>query len=82
MSRQVQWTKHALRAASRLDPPTRERILNEIESFAATGRGDVKKLKGQLEGLYRLRVGGWRVFFSAEGQDLVIRAVRARGDAY
>lgn len=82
MSREVQWTKRALRAASRLDRPTRERIAKEVESFAATGQGDVKRLKGKLDGLFRLRVGDWRVFFSKEGSQILIRAVRPRGDAY
>lgn len=83
MSWKVQWTKRALRVASRLDRPTRERITEEIESFAATGQGDVKRLKGRLVGILRLRVGEWRVFFSKEeGQILLIRAVRPRGDAY
>jgi hypothetical protein len=34
--------------------------------FAATGRGDVKALKGALKGRYRLRVGKWRTFFSLD----------------
>jgi mRNA interferase RelE/StbE len=80
---EVQWTNRALRVASRLDRPTRERITKQIESFATTGQGDVKRLKGGLEGLFRIRVGEWRVFFSKEeGQLLLIRAVRPRGDAY
>lgn len=82
MSREVQWTQRALRTTSRLDRPTRERIVTEVESFAATGRGDVKRLKGKLDGLYRIRVGDWRVFFSKEDTHLLIRAVRPRGDAY
>lgn len=82
MTRQVQWTRRALRAVSRLDRPTRERIGREVESFAATGQGDVKRLKGKLDGLFRLRVGDWRVFFSEEESRLLIRAVRPRGDAY
>lgn len=82
MSRQVAWTKRALGATSRLDRPTRERIVQKIEDFAATGQGDVKRLKGQFEGLYRLRVGLWRVFLSQEKDLLVVRAVRPRGDAY
>ena len=55
MSREVQWTHRALRAVSRLDRPTRERIARGIESFAALGQGDVKRLKGKLDGLFRLR---------------------------
>jgi mRNA interferase RelE/StbE len=81
VSREVQWTHRALRAVSRLDRPTRERIARGIESFAALGQGDVKRLKGKLDGLFRLRVGDWRVFFSEEDDRILDRAVRPRGDA-
>ena len=82
MSSQVVWAKRALGVASRLDRPTRERILQKVEDFAETGQGDVKRLKGPFEGLYRLRVGIWRVFLSQEEDYLIVRAVRPRGDAY
>jgi len=83
VSRQLQWTNRALRVVSRLDRPTRERLTKGVEAFAATGQGDVKRLKGAKQGLFRLRIGEWRVFFSNEpGQVLLIRAVRPRGDAY
>lgn len=78
----MQWTNRALRVASRLDRPTRERITKQVESFAATGEGDVKGLKGKYRGIFRLRVGEWRVFFSKEEDHLLIRAIRPRGDAY
>lgn len=50
------------------------RVIQALESFAATGLGDVKALKGALKGRYRLRVGKWRVFFSLDqpGNILVI----------
>jgi len=83
VSWQVQWTKRALRATAKLDRPTRERIVESVGRLATTGQGDVKRLKGEHRGLLRLRVGGWRVFFSkAEDRLLVIHAIRPRGDAY
>lgn len=83
MSWQVQWTKRALREVSRLDRPTRERLVNGVDSLAETGQGDVKRLKGMKQELFRLRIGEWRVFFSKEaGGVLLIRTVRPRGDAY
>jgi mRNA-degrading endonuclease RelE of RelBE toxin-antitoxin system len=53
-----------------------------VESFAATGEGGVKGLKGKYRGVVRLRVGEWRVLFSKEGDHLLIRAIRPRGDAH
>lgn len=80
MSWLVRWTNRALRVAARLDRATRERINREVETFTATGQGDVKRLKGTKHELFRLRVGGWRIFFSKEEDRLlVVRAIRPRG---
>jgi mRNA interferase RelE/StbE len=44
---------------------------------------DVKKLEG-MEGLFRLRVGGWRVIFDRQDElkIIAIEKIRPRGDAY
>lgn len=42
---------------------TAMRILTGLNSYARTGQGDVKALEGDLAGLLRLRVGGYRVLF-------------------
>lgn len=55
MTWDVQWTNRALRVASRLDRPTRERITKQVESLAATGEGDVKRLKGKYRVLFQGR---------------------------
>ncbi len=45
---------------------------------------NVKALTGKLKGLYRYRVGDWRVIFRlrAEQQIVEIIAILPRGDAY
>jgi len=54
-----------------------------LEAFAATGRGDVKPLKGALKGRYRLRIGKWRAFFSLDQSgNVVVTDVDNRGQAY
>jgi mRNA interferase RelE/StbE len=58
----VTWTDRALRDADRLDHRPRERVFAAVERFAATGRGDVKRLQGR-DGESRSRVGDVRVFF-------------------
>ena len=58
-------------------------IVLALEVFAATGRGDVKALKGALKGRYRLRVGKWRVFFSLDQPgSIVVSDIDNRGQAY
>ena len=46
-----------------------------MQRFATENVGDVVKLAGQ-GGLYRLRVGDWRVIFAYEDGGLVVLALR------
>jgi mRNA interferase RelE/StbE len=45
---------------------------------------DIKKMKGEWEGFYRLRIGTTRIIFTANigSGDLEIYAIGARGDIY
>jgi mRNA-degrading endonuclease RelE of RelBE toxin-antitoxin system len=66
-----------------MDRSEAERIANALETFAATGLGDVKALKGALKGRYPLRVGKWRVFFGRDQPGhVVVIDVDNRGQAY
>ena len=83
MSLQVEWGRRALKAVSRLDRPTQERILTAIDDLAQQSRGDVRRLEGVNPASYRLRVGNWRVIFSyLDPATILILRVRPRGDAY
>ena len=83
MKRLLVYKPAAQRELERLDRSDAERIVGTLEVFAATGRGDVKALKGALKGRYRLRVGKWRIFFSLDQPgNLVVTDVDNRGQAY
>ncbi len=47
-------------------------------------KNNIKRLKGDLEDLYRLRVGRYRIIFRKNGKELVILIVRIghRKDVY
>ena len=76
----VVFNASAARQWLKLAPQTRDRIGKKLDAFAATGHGDVKKLKGQPGA--RLRVGDWRVIFYEEADTIVIVAVGHRRDIY
>jgi mRNA interferase RelE/StbE len=59
---QIGFTTAATRQWLKLSPHIRDRIGKKLEVFAATGQGDIKRLKGQAG--VRLRVGDWRVISS------------------
>ncbi len=64
----------------KLTQKVRERVNARLDQFAATGHGDVKKLKGRAGA--RLRVGDWRAIFYEERGTIVITAVGHRREIY
>lgn len=84
MSLRVEWSSRAQRDLTRLDRPTRERVVNAVLRFAETNQGDVVKLTGKQPAEYRLRVGGWRVRFAWDQGSgvLVVLHVFGRGQGY
>ena len=83
MKRLLVYKPAAQREIAHLDGSDAKRIIHALEAFASDGRGDVKALKGALEGRYRLRVGKWRIFFSLDQPGtVVVTDVDNRGQAY
>jgi mRNA-degrading endonuclease RelE of RelBE toxin-antitoxin system len=69
-------------ARSDLDRETAMRILLTLTRYGNTGEGDIKMLTDR-DGLYRLRVGKWRLFFDLDSPNTVrIHGIDNRGQAY
>ena len=83
MTLRLLWAPRAAKERDGLDTVTRARVLTAIERLAETGAGDVKALRGS-PGLYRLRVGDWRVVFALDSArtDLVVERVAHRREVY
>jgi len=67
----------------RIPPTSRtqiERAVNERLAVNPVGLG--KPLTGEFKGLYRLRVGDWRIIYKVEGDNVTIRFIKLRRDAY
>ena len=83
MSWRAEWTQRAVKDVARLDRPMRERIVAAVERFAETGMGDVRRLRGKEQEIYRLRVGEWRVLFARrKTRVILVLRVRPRASAY
>ena len=76
----IVFTPAATRQWMRLDAAIRKRINNRLETFTATGHGDVRKLKGRAGA--RLRAGDWRVIFYEQDGTIVVVAVGHRREIY
>ncbi|MEJ7615007.1 MAG: type II toxin-antitoxin system RelE/ParE family toxin [Candidatus Fervidibacter sacchari] len=83
---EVKFHRNAAKAYQRLPKAVKQRIDEAIETLRTNpfyGK-DICKLSGKLEGLYRLRIGEYRVIYRIlEEQRLVIvEAVGTRGEVY
>jgi mRNA interferase RelE/StbE len=66
----------------RLDRPVALRILGKIEkALAAKGRAG-EPLAGEFAGLYRLRVGDYRVIYARTSEGYLVLRIGHRGDVY
>jgi mRNA interferase RelE/StbE len=86
LKREVEWDPGAraeMADLMRRDTRTARRIYAAVRRLADEDIGDVRKLTGQA-GMYRLRVGDWRVLFSFEdeGHTISVAHVLNRRDAY
>jgi len=76
----IVFTPAATRQWTRLAAATRHRINNRLETFAASGHGDVRKLKGRAGA--RLRISDWRIIFYEQGDAIIVVAVGHRREIY
>jgi len=77
---EIVFTAAATRQWLDLSDDVRRRLDAKLTSFAQTGQGDVKRLKGRAGS--RLRVGDWRIIFYTEGNVVVVVAVGHRREIY
>ena len=54
----------------RLPPDPKRRIRVALKGLE-NGRGDIKALRGELEGFHRLRVGGYRIVYRVMGGKMI-----------
>lgn len=67
----------------KLPKPEKERVLRAI--YKLPDEGDIKRLKGKRsKGMYRLRVGDYRVIYTVDNGRLVVHVINAgnRGEIY
>lgn len=78
--KEIEFTSAAVRQWRKLAAATRAQIDRKLKTFAETGVGDVKALKG-TSGM-RLHSGDWRVLFTVNGNVITIHAVGHRREIY
>jgi mRNA interferase RelE/StbE len=82
MGRSLQFESSAKRDLALLPAADARHVLEAIETYAASGIGDLKKLKGYKSPTWRLRVGRFRVLHQLRGSTIIITEISDRRDAY
>lgn len=78
--KEISFTGSALRQWMKLSSDVRKRLDAKLTTFARTGQGDIKVLKGRNGA--RLRVGDMRIIFFTEGSAITVVAVGHRREIY
>lgn len=77
---QAKLSKHAAKFLGAQVQSVKDRIKSAIHEIP---KGDIKPLQGQCSGLFRLRVGGFRVIFKyMDAETVYVYDIGSRGDIY
>jgi mRNA interferase RelE/StbE len=83
MKYQIRLSKRAERDLDGMDRPTRKRMDRRLDQLAEDPFDP--RLTGALTnqgGLRKSRVGGWRIIFMVEAQDVFVVTIERRGQVY
>ena len=83
MTYQIEISKPAAKFIRSLPKPEKERVMRAI--YKLPEEGDIKQMKGARgRGLFRLRVGDYRIIYSVDNGELIVFVIDAgnRGQIY
>jgi mRNA interferase RelE/StbE len=66
----------------KISPSDKQRTLRRIEDVLGSDPSSGDPLHGEFEGLFKLRVGEYRVVYAHIGQDVLVLRIRHRSNAY
>ena len=66
----------------KIQPADKERIIRGIEATLQEEPRSGEPLHGEFEGLFKLRVGDYRVVYALSGRDVLVLMIRHRSKAY
>ena len=75
-------TRRAQTLLESLPERLRSSVVETLVAIEADPEGAGKRLVGRMAGLWSARVGSYRVLYSIEKKQIVVRSIRHRGSAY
>lgn len=82
MTSRVLYKSSVARDLKKITPKDKHRILREIEEILGSGTMRGEALHGEFGGLFKLRVGEYRVVYALADRDVLVLRIRHRGKAY
>lgn len=79
---ELRLTRRARNDLEALPDTVRDAVLETLTAIAADPERAGKKLVGRLQGLRSARVGNYRVLYTVEAGQVIVRAIRHRAVAY
>ena len=81
MSFEVEIKESAEEQIKGLDKSKREEIISQMEKLENYPEKYGKPLRGRLNGLWQLRSGKYRIWYTVEQDKVIVRAVKHKKDA-
>jgi mRNA interferase RelE/StbE len=79
----IEWTEDAIRDIEKLDSPVGQRILRKFSWLSNNFEAITPEpLSGEFKGMFKFRIGDWRVLYTIEEQTLVIQLIGHRRQIY
>ena len=75
----IEFLEEAYKEFKKLDRPVQEIIKNKLDILAQNPeilKNNIKQLKGKYSGLFRLRVGNYRIIYKIDNEKILIVIVR------
>ncbi len=82
MPPEIEYKASVERDLRKIDKKQINRILDKIEEVLSKNSDAGDSLKGQYKGLFRIRVGDYRVIYAKTKKGVLIVRIRHRGKAY
>lgn len=82
MTVKVLYKASVRRDLKKIDQKSVERILREIRNVLGNNPKSGEALHGEFVGLYKLRIGDYRVIYALLEQDVLVLRIRHRSKAY
>ncbi len=82
MTARVLYKSSVTHDLKKINPKDKQRILRQVEETLGGNPRRGEALHGEFDGLFKLRVGEYRVVYALAGPDVLVLRIRHRSKAY